>query len=143
MRHTPPCHASVRCTDSHLFNAGGVAAVIHGSTVWVGNTNGDSINCAEGYDITGNGTGPQWPVGMKKDLEFVVDAAGKIASFSISGVAASIYKPDAPTLNAAPACKPVLIAPGTPIYFGASGNEAYNDNFCGRVASVSIARNTA
>ncbi len=136
--HRPACRG-----NSHLFSVGGVAAVLHGSNVWVGNTNGDSMNCAEGYDLTGTSSssaGPQWPVGVKKDLEFVVDGDGKIASFSIGGVPAAIYKPAQPTLYAAPSCKPVLIASNTSIYFGASGNAAYNDNFCGRISSVSIAR---
>jgi hypothetical protein len=120
-----------------------VAAVLHGSNVWIGNQNGDSMRCAEGYDLTGtsgNSTGPQWPVGVKKDLTLVVDGEGKIASFSISGVPATIYKPTTPIVTLSPGCKPVVIVPNTPLFFGASGNEAYNDNFCGRISSVSVAR---
>jgi hypothetical protein len=112
----------------HLFNLGGFAAVLHGNRVWVGNSNGASINCAEGYDLSGNGTGPVWGGGAARDLEFVLDAAGKVASFAIGGVPAVIAAPTPSQFSVQPGCAPLLLQPGTPLFFGASGNEKFNDS---------------
>jgi hypothetical protein len=122
------------CDNRHLFNLGGFAAVLHGNRVWVGNSNGASANCAEGYDISGGGTngttitGPVWGVGTARDLEFVLDAAGTVASFTIDGAPALIAASSPAQQYVPQGCAPLLVQAGTHLFFGASGNEQFNDS---------------
>jgi hypothetical protein len=139
-----PARARVFHRDnSHLFNLGGLAAVIHGDRLWIGNNNNDATNCAEGYDLGANGTAPRWPVNTFQDLTFNVNTNGKIVSLEMGGQAATIATPT-PGLPVAAGCKPLNIPPidgygyATRLFIGASGNPNYNDNFCGSITSFSI-----
>ena len=112
--------------------------MLHGDKVWVGNTNGESTNCAEGFLLSGNGTAPTWRVDTAAVLTVSVLPNGAIGPLLINGVPAPI----APSSNSAqqftPGCKPLLIPEKTHLYFGASGNARFNDNFVGRVLSFNF-----
>lgn len=121
----------------HLFNVGGVVAVIHGDKIWVGNTNGASTNCAEGWLLSGDGvTGPLWPVDTPASLNLTVSPEGKIVSLLIDGKVPPLVPSSAPTVPLVPNCQPLHIPVGTSILFGASGNDQYDDNFVGSIFSV-------
>jgi hypothetical protein len=95
----------------------------------VGNNNGQSVNCAEGYDLSGlNGTaGPVWPVNTLKALTFVIDATGKVVSLEMGGVAAMVA-PVATGTTITPGCQPLnipdtdVVSGPTKLFIGASGN---------------------
>jgi hypothetical protein len=95
---------------------------VHADRLWVGNNNGDSTNCAEGYDLTGNGTGPVWPVNTLMELTFSVDATGRIASLLLNGAPALVAQPEVVRASIAPGCKPLSVPAVEPLFFGASGN---------------------
>jgi hypothetical protein len=121
----------------HLFNIGGVVAVIHGDKIWVGNTNGASTNCAEGWLLSGdNVTGPLWPVDTTASLNLTVSSEGKIGSLLIDGKVPPFVPSSVPTVPVTPGCQPLNIPAGTTMFFGASGNDQYNDNFAGSIFSV-------
>jgi hypothetical protein len=65
----------------HLFSFHGLAAVVHGDKLWVGNKNGASRNCAEGFLLDGaNGTAAAWPLDTLALIAVTVGADGRIQS---------------------------------------------------------------
>jgi len=120
----------------HLFNIGGVAAVIHGDVIWAGNTNGDSTNCANGWVVSSSFA--PWPVGTFANITLDVLPTGQIGNLYINGKIppfAPILVPSAPVV---PNCRPLNITAGTLLFFGASGNEQYNDNFVGSIRTMGL-----
>jgi hypothetical protein len=69
-----------------------------------------------------------WGVGAARDLEFVLDAAGTVASFTIDGAPALIAPSASAQQYVPPGCAPLLVQAGTHLFFGASGNEQFNDS---------------
>jgi hypothetical protein len=125
----------------HLFNFGGVVAVLHGDKLWVGNTNGDSVNCAEGWLLSGgNASEPVWPVDTTATIKVSVLTSGKIGALLINGKSPPIAPSTSTAVPVAPGCQPLSIAASTHLFVGASGNDKYNDNFAGRVFSFSFSQ---
>jgi hypothetical protein len=123
------------------------AQVVHGDRLWVGNNNGDSANCAEGYDLTGaNGTAnqPVWPVNTFKDLVFSISATGEVSALTLDGVPATIAPSTQTVSPITPACQPLNISAkdaqnhNTRLFIGASGTPSFNDNFAGVITKFSI-----
>jgi hypothetical protein len=109
--------------------------VVHADRLWIGNNNNGSVNCAEGFDLSGNGTGPIWPVNTLKQLTFSVDASGHVASLLLDGTPARIAAPDVLRPPVAAGCKPLSVPASEPLYFGASGNpqvRAFRNDECRR-----------
>jgi hypothetical protein len=124
-----------------------VSQVVHGDRLWVGNNNGDSTNCAEGYDLTGtNGTAlqPVWPVNTFKDIAFSISSTGMVSALTLDGVAATVAPSVASATPVTPGCQPLdipaadALGHATKLFIGASGNPAYNDNFAGVITKFSI-----
>jgi hypothetical protein len=120
----------------HLVNFGGLAAVLHGDKLWVGNTNANSHNCAEGFLLSdASGAAPTWGVDTTLTIAVNFRADGTIHSATANGERLPLV-PYVPVLVPVPAaCKPLFVPAVTPLYVGASGNEAFNDNFAGRINS--------
>jgi hypothetical protein len=122
----------------HIFNLDGFSAVVHQTAlqteVWIGNTNGDSYNCARGFKIDGT---PGWTLGVKSNVTFSYLSNNTIWDLMVDGYA----MPPAeitPGYYHEPNCLPVVIPGGTPMYIGASGNIGYNDNFAGTMSFIGI-----
>jgi hypothetical protein len=116
--------------NSHLFNLGGVVAVLHGDKLWMGNTNGGSVNCAEGWLLSGgNASEPVWPADTVATLTLSVLPDGTIGPLLINGAAPLIAPSAASAVPAVSGCKPLSIAADAHLFVGASGNDSYNDNF--------------
>jgi len=123
----------------HVFNLDGYSAVIHQTgtqtEVWIGNTNGDSYNCARGFKIDGT---PGWRLGVESNVTFSYLSNNTIGDLMVDGYA---MPPAEITLSYFPRvqnCLPVIIPGGTPMYIGASGNVGYNDNFAGTMSFIGI-----
>jgi hypothetical protein len=115
----------------HLFNVGGLVAVLHNDTIWVGNTNGDSTNCVKGWQISA-----AWPVNTPSTLILTVLPTGQIGTLTIDGVVPPIAPSSGNTVPVSVNCQPLHSVAGTPLFFGASGNENFNDNFAGSMYAV-------
>jgi hypothetical protein len=120
----------------HLFNIGGVAAVIHGDTIWAGNINGDSTNCANGWVVSSSFA--PWSVGTFANITLDVLPTGQIGNLYINGRIPPIAPSLATSVPVVPNCHPLNIPAGTPLFFGASGNEQYNDNFIGSIFTLGL-----
>jgi hypothetical protein len=125
----------------HLFSFHGLAAVVHGDKLWVGNKNGASRNCAEGFLLDGaNGTAAAWPLDTLALIAVTVSAKGRIQSVLADDkpLAIAPAEKETPFFVVTAACMPLAIPAGTPLLVGASGNDKYNDNFCGTVQTVAF-----
>jgi hypothetical protein len=114
-------------------------AVLHGDKLWMGNTNGGSVNCAEGWLLSGgNASEPVWPADTVATLTLSVLPDGTIGPLLINGAAPLIAPSAASAVPAVSGCKPLSIAADTHLFVGASGNDSYNDNFEGSAFAFSF-----
>jgi hypothetical protein len=58
---------------------------------------------------------------------------GTIGPLLINGAPAPIAAASKFVIPSTPGCKPLIVPASTTLFFGASGNNKYNDNFAGRV----------
>jgi hypothetical protein len=110
--------------------------VLHGNQLFVNNKLGAPIgSCGESADLAG-GTfqTPQWPVNTQRTVTVSVDSMGAV-SILIDGAAALVmpflggHRSDPADLVAD--CRPPTLAAGAKLFFGGSGNVAFDDNFDG------------
>jgi hypothetical protein len=107
------------------------------------NSNGASSNCGEGFDLSGGAAGsgaPVWPLNTWATLHVALHADGHVAAAHLNGAALPIAPPPplAAPYTQPPHCMPLRIEAGTELFVGASGNEDYSDNFCGRISGGNI-----
>ena len=139
----PTLSASYARVDSHyrhLFNLDGIKAVIHLSTanlieIWVGNNNQQSGNCVRGFDVT-----QLWGLAdTLATLHFSILANGTLGDLFVGGTAAgpAAVTPQPPSMDVSlVTCDPVMLE--APLYWGASGNAGYNDNFAGTFSGFGL-----
>jgi len=124
-------YGSVDNNFRQLFNLDGVVGALHSLTVWLGNRNRASSNCARGFDIS-----EAWPANTVAELVFTIDSLGAPLSFAINGnsIADESGWPYRSTFQGA--CQPVRIASGAKLYVGGAGLDAtHNNNFAGSLTS--------
>jgi hypothetical protein len=124
----------------HLFNLGGISAVIHRDELWVANSAGGSSACSAGADLTGRLGGPQWLANTLSTLEVEISFLG-VPRIKINGLNADYprLRPETETAaHPAPACRMASIPAASMMFLGASGNPFYNDSFAGVIASLAF-----
>jgi hypothetical protein len=122
----------------HLFNLGGLSAVIHRDELWVANSAGGSAACSAGADLTGRLGGPVWPAHTLRTLEIEISFLG-VPCIKINGLNADFSRPrpaEETENHPAPACRMASIPAASMMFLGASGNPFFNDNFAGVMASL-------
>jgi hypothetical protein len=122
----------------HLFNLGGISAVIHRDELWVANAAGGSAACSAGADLTGRLGGPVWPAHTLRTLEVEISFLG-VPRIKINGLNADYPRPrpaEEEVAHPAPACRMAAIPAASMLFLGASGNPFFNDNFAGVIASL-------
>jgi hypothetical protein len=128
----------------HLFAFDGLTAVLHGSHLYVGNTLSGSTNCGDSADLAGGAdfSGATWPADTMRNITVTVDPLGRVGIL-IDGRKPAPAPPPAlgpdETAPPPPVCKPPTLPAGAKLFFGASGNAHYDDNFFGSAANLDIA----
>jgi hypothetical protein len=128
----------------HLFAFDGLTAVLHGSHLYVGNALSGSTDCGDSADLAGGPdfSGATWPVDTMRNITVTVDPLGRVGIL-IDGRKPAAAPPPVlgPDETAPPsaACNPPTLPAGAKLFFGASGNAHYDDNFFGAAANLDIA----
>jgi hypothetical protein len=124
----------------HLFALGGLTAVLHNSTLFVGNVLGGAVDCGAAADLAGGARGaPAWRGGESRNVTVVVSAEGT-PSIMIDGEPA-VEPQAAPEAHPAPGCAPPIVPVDTTLRIGVSGNALFDDNFHGLISEVAFSFN--
>jgi hypothetical protein len=122
----------------HLFNLGGISAIIHRDELWVANAAGGSSACSAGADLTGRLGGPVWRADTLRTLEIELSFLG-VPRVKINGLNADHPRPrlaEETSSQPLPACRMASVPAGSVLFLGASGNPFYDDNFAGVITSL-------